>query len=65
MSHQKDCYQLGVVSYSSDRSGDRVSPLVGVPEAVMKHDRVAGHATPQHNDRLLRLRRVTTKTEQS
>ena len=50
MLHQKDCYRLGVVSYSSDPSGDCFSPLVGVPESTLRHyDRVAGHATTQHD----------------
>ena len=48
MPQQKDCYRLRVVSYSSDPSGDHVSPIVGVPEAIVrKLARVAGHATPQ------------------
>ena len=52
MSHQKNWYRLGVVSYSGDPSGDpsgdRVSPLVGVLEAILSHyDCVAGHATRQ------------------
>ena len=43
-----DCYRLGVVSYSSDPSGDLVGPLVDVPEAKLGHyNHVAGHATPQ------------------
>ena len=47
MSHQKDYYRFGFVSYI-DPGGDRVGPLVGVPEAVLRHyDRVAGHDTPQ------------------
>ena len=50
MSHQKNCYRLGVVSYSSDPSGDRLGPLVGVLEAILRHyDRVAGLVTPQRN----------------
>ena len=50
MSHQKDCYRLGVVSYSSDPSDDLVGSLVGVPEAILRYyDRVAGHATPQRS----------------
>ena len=49
MSHQKDCYRLGVKSYNSDPSGDRVGPLVGVPKAILRHcDCVAGHVTQQH-----------------
>ena len=48
MSHQKDCFRLGVVSYCSNPSGDLVGPIVGVPEAILRHyDRVEGHATPQ------------------
>ena len=55
MSHQKDCYRPGVVSYSSDPSGDCVGPLVGVPAAMSRHyDRVAGRD---------RLRQATIKTE--
>ena len=48
MTHQKDFYRLGVVSYSSDPSGHRVGPLVGAPKTILKHyERVAGHATQQ------------------
>ena len=43
-----DCYRLGVASYSSDPSGERIGPLVGVPEAILGHyNRITGHATPQ------------------
>ena len=48
MSHQKDCYRLGIVIYSSDPGGDCVGPLVGVPEAIFRlYDHVAGHAALQ------------------
>ena len=49
MPHQNDCYPWLPtlrVGYSSDPSG--VGPLVGIPEAALKHyDCVAGHSTPQ------------------
>ena len=36
MSHQKDCYRLGVLSSSRDPSGARVGLLVGVPEEILR-----------------------------
>ena len=57
MSHQKVFYRLDVVSYSSDPSGDCVCPLVGVPEAKLRHyDHIAAHATRQRQS-------ATDKTE--
>ena len=43
MSHQKDCYGLGVVSYSSDPSGDRVSPQGDVLEETLSLRRRTCH----------------------
>ena len=61
MSHQKDCCRLGVVSYSSDPSGDSVGPLVGVPETILKNlDRIAGHATPQRSSMMAKRQATTT-----
>ena len=60
---RKTCYRLRVVSYSSNPSGDCVGPLVGVPEATVRHfNRIAGHATPQLRATMA-IRRATTMTE--
>ena len=63
MSHQKDCYWFGVVSYSKYPSGDDVGPLVGVPEAILRYYdrvRVAGHATQQQLSTTAKSRRATS-----
>ena len=68
MSHQKDCYWLGVISCSRDPSGDHVGPLVGVKEAILRHYvRVAGHATPQLQSwwQLLTQRKLTNRSRGS
>ena len=44
----ENCYRLGVSSYSSDPSGDRVCPLEGAPGTTVKqYDGVAEYATQQ------------------
>ena len=61
MPHQKDCYRLRVVSYSSDPSGDHVSPIA----IVRKLDRVAGHATRQRRSMVAKTGTTMTEHVQS